>query len=106
VTLEKELTCPTCGVVVAHAAHRRFPSRLVMTDPDGFPVVPESVALQLQRARERDDEDAVAFLRRHVTELVVELRCRNGHRTLRTVPQVVRAMRGSPGAWVDLRSAR
>jgi hypothetical protein len=37
---------------------------------------------------------------------VFELRCRNGHRTLRTMPQIVRAMRSSPGAWVDLRSAR
>ena len=37
-----------------------------------------------------------------MSELAYDLRCRNGHRVLRTVPQIVRAMRGSPGAWVSL----
>ena len=105
-TLEKELTCPSCGVVVAHAGHRRFPPRLVLTSPEGPPVVSESVGLLMTLARQRRDDDALAFLRRYPDERVFELHCRNGHRTLRTMPQIVRAMRHSPGAWVDLRMAR
>jgi hypothetical protein len=108
-TVDKELTCPSCGVVVAHATYRRTllpPGGLELRTPEGAPVVPESVALQLQRARERDDLDAVGFLQRHLTELVVELRCRNDHRTLRTVPQLVRAVREARGQWVDLSSSR
>ena len=104
-SLSKELICPSCDVVLARATYRRIPPLLLLTSPEGDPVVPENVGTQLLRARQRHDGDAVAFLQRNITELVVELRCRNGHRTLRTVPQLVRAVRSARGAWVDLRSS-
>ena len=45
----------------------------------------------------------MAFVRRHLGELMYDLRCRNGHSTLRTTPQLVRAVRHAQGRWVDLR---
>jgi hypothetical protein len=65
-TVEKELTCPSGGVVVAHARYRQTllpPGGLELRTPEGTAVVPESVALQLQRARRREHLLAVACLR-------------------------------------------
>ncbi len=47
-------------------------------------------------------EERIAFLRRHLEELVCELHCRRGHTVLRTVPQIARAMRSARRAWVSL----
>ena len=109
-TVTKQLTCPVCGVVMGTAVHRRWPPRLVVTSVAGTEVPAESVALQLRRARSavaagggEAAEQRAAFLERNLMELVFDLRCRNGHSTLRTMPQVVRAMRSHPGQWVDLR---
>ncbi len=101
----KDLTCPSCGVLLAHAVYRRNPPLLVLTSPVGDALVPERVSVQLLRARQRGDEDAVASLERHVAEFVVELPCHNDHRTLRTVPQLVRGVRPARGQWVYLRSS-
>jgi hypothetical protein len=109
-SVTKQLMCPICGVVVATAVHRRWPGSLVLTSVDGTPLPPESVALQLQRARARvaakprdpAEADRVAFLEDNVYELVFDLACRNGHSILRTMPQIARAIRSSPGQLVDL----
>jgi hypothetical protein len=109
-SVTKQLLCPVCGTILATAVHRRWPGRLALTSLSGADLPPESVALQLSRARSRvatdpDDEEAadrLAFLERHLAELVFDLRCRNGHSTLRTMPQLVRAMRNTAGEWVDL----
>jgi len=100
-------------MVIADATYQRFPGNLILVDPEGYRLQPEGVALQerrvrgelerasspgeAQRARERLD-----FLDRHSTELVYDLRCRNGHSTLRTMPQLVRAVRDAEGQWADL----
>jgi hypothetical protein len=106
----KQLVCPACGVVVADATYTRWPPSLVLLSPEGVRIPPENGALQLRRAQAERAEhpspeagERVDFLRRHLGELIHDLRCRNGHRTLRTVPQLVRAIRHSQGRWVDLR---
>jgi hypothetical protein len=109
-SVTKHLICPSCGVVVATASYRRFPGRLLLTSVDGLPLPPESVALQLSRARAqakanpRDPAmaDRIAFLERHYQELVFDIPCPNGHSLLRTMPQLARAIRHSPGEWVDV----
>jgi len=106
----KQLVCPSCGVLVATATHRRFPGRVVVTTPDGAPLPPESVGLQVSRARAlaaadpRDPAaaDRLAFLERHLDEKVFDIPCPNGHSLLRTMPQLARAIRSSPGDRVDL----
>jgi len=109
-TTSKQLMCPHCGGVVASAVHRRWPRKPTLTAIDGTPLPPESVALQLLRARTRVTEnptdpaaaDRLAFLEDHVYELVFDLTCPNGHSILRTMPQIVRAIRSSEGHLVDL----
>jgi hypothetical protein len=110
-SISKELTCPTCGVVIADATYRRWPGNLVLVSPEGVQLQPESVAVQLRRVQEgrsgdspggTDELDArVDYLRRHLEELVYDLRCRNGHSALRTMPRLVRAIRDARGQWVD-----
>ena len=109
-SVTKHLVCPSCGVVVATATHRRFPGRVTVTSLDGAPLPPESVGLQLARAKARvaadprdpAAADRLAFLQRHLDELVFDVPCPNGHSLLRTMPQLARAIRTSPGDWVDL----
>jgi hypothetical protein len=102
-TIRKQLLCPVCGVVLADATYTRWPGGLVLDSPDGVRLQPESVGLQLRRARAEGDEERVAFLERHLEELVFDLRCRNGHRTVRTMPQLAGAIRTAGGTWVELR---
>ena len=106
----KQLLCPHCGGVVATAVYRRWPGMLRLTAQDGTQLPPESVALQLMRARARVAEnprdpaaaDRLVFLEDNVHELVFDLACRDGHSILRTMPQIVRAIRGASGPSVDL----
>ena len=105
-----QLMCPHCGGVVATAVYRRWPGTLTLTTVDGTPLPPESVALQLSRARTRVAEnprdpaaaDRLAFLEDNIQELVFDLTCRDGHSILRTMPQIVRAIRSASGPLVDL----
>ena len=109
----KQLICPACGVLLAEATYQRFPGYLVLVGPDGARVLPENAGMQERRAvmrveqaaspaEERQARDRLEFLRRNFGELVFDLRCRNGHSTLRTMPQLVRMVRRAPGQWVDL----
>jgi hypothetical protein len=106
----KQLMCPHCSRVVATAVYRRWPGSLRLTAVDGTPLPPESVQLQLLRARQRVAEnprdpaaaDRLAFLQNDVYELIFDITCPDGHSIVRTMPQIVRAIRGSAGALVDL----
>jgi len=108
--LVKQLTCPMCGDIVARAVYRRLPPNLQVERPDGTPVQPSSGAVLLrvmdQRvadaapADRRDAENGLDFVRRHLGELMYDLRCPRGHVTLATMPGIVRAMRRTPGRWV------
>jgi hypothetical protein len=105
-----QLMCPHCGAVVATAVYRRWPGTLTLNAVDGTPLPPESVGLQLIRARARAAEnprdpaaaDRLAFLEDNVQELVFDLTCPVGHSILRTMPQIVRAIRSASGPLVDL----
>ena len=73
---------------------------------------PLGVAVQIRLAeqdltsqdgeRRSQAEQRLSFLRRHLGELVYDLRCRRGHSTACTMPQLVRAMRRTSGRWVTL----
>jgi hypothetical protein len=43
------------------------------------------------------------FVKLHIGELIYDIRCRRGHATLRTGPQIVRAVRRTPERWISLR---
>ena len=111
--LVKQLTCPMCGDIVARAVYRRLPPNLQVERPDGTPVQPSSGAVLLrvmdQRvadaapADRRDAENGLDFVRRHLGELMYDLRCHRGHGTVQTMPAIVRALRRTPGSWVPIR---
>jgi hypothetical protein len=109
----KQLICPACGALVAQATYRRWPPELALVGADGTYLAPEAAGTQERRAQsavaaaaspaeEQRARDRLDFLRRHFGELVYELRCRNGHTVLRTMPQLVRAVRTAAGGWVNL----
>lgn len=111
--ITKRLTCPACGAIIAEATYRRWPSDLVLISVDGHLLQPTGVALQIRLTEqeiaaglgspEQDAAEArLTYLRRHASELVYDLRCRNGHQVLRTMPEIVQLMRSSPGAWLTL----
>lgn len=113
--LHKQLTCPACGVVLADAELSSWAGRLELTSTEGHVLQPTGVGLQIRATEQQlaeagslaESEQARArleFLRRNVGELVYDLRCRSDHSTLRTMPQLVQAIRRTPGQWVSLGS--
>ncbi len=60
--------------------------------------VAAAAAEDLQEAQARLD-----FVGRNIGELIYDIRCRCGHSTLRTGPQITRAVRRAKGRWVSLR---
>lgn len=113
--VSKQLTCPRCDDVVADAVYRPWAGRLTVISTDGQLITPGRWAIQMRLA-EQDLAAALAtaegviqararlgFLRGHIGELIYDIRCRRGHSTLRTGPQIIRALRRTPGRWVSLR---
>jgi hypothetical protein len=99
----RQLVCPACGVVIADARYRPWPVLFTLVSADGALLQPESGGVLLRRVRaEPAGSDRAEFVQRHLGELMYDLRCRNGHSTLRTLPQLVRAVRRARGRWVDL----
>jgi hypothetical protein len=111
--LVKQLTCPRCGDVVAQALYRRVPPGLRLETPDGVLIQPSSGGVLLRIAEERvaradpadraEAENGLDFVRRHMGELMYDLACRRGHRTVQTMPAILRALRRTPGSWVPIR---
>lgn len=113
--LTKQLTCPQCDDVVADAVYRPWAARLTVISTEGQLITPSRWAIQIRLA-EQDLAAATAaaegvapaqarldFLKGHIGELIYDIRCRRGHSTLRTAPQIIRALRRTPGRWVSLR---
>jgi hypothetical protein len=109
--VSKQLICPECGQVMAMAAWRPF-SGLRITTPDGLPVAPVSDDLLLRIAEQRlasasaaeypeaqRRRDAIAH---NPGDRFYDIRCPRGHGTLKTAPEITRAIRRTPGAQVSL----
>jgi hypothetical protein len=110
--VSKQLICPRCGDVVADVEYRPWGGSLTITSTEGHQITPSGWAIQLRLA-EQDVASAAAedlqeararleFLGRHIGELIYDIRCRRGHSTLRTGPQITRAVRRAKGHWVSL----
>ena len=109
--VSKQLTCPRCGDVVANAVYQRWTGRLTITSIEGHQITPGDWAVQLQLVQQDmasasvgDLEEAQArldFVRRNIGELIYDIRCRRGHSTLRTGPQIARVLRRTSGRWVS-----
>lgn len=104
--------CPRCDDVVADVVYVPWVGSLTITSMDGDQITPSGWALQLRLA-EQDlasaclDKQAEAqarfdFVSRNMGEVIYDIRCRRGHSTLRTVRQVIQALRRMPGRWVNL----
>jgi hypothetical protein len=112
--IEKELLCPVCGDVVASAVYRPWLGSFAFTAPAGHRVFPRRAALLLREVEQQLDRLApdapgverrrlqgrAEFVHAHLEELIYDLRCPRGHATLRTAPQILRALRRVPGRWV------
>jgi hypothetical protein len=108
--LVKQLTCRTCGDVVADAEYRPFPSTLRLHGLDGTLLQPTGGAVLVRLAQRQladpgdpghaDAQARLDYLRENLGELMYDLRCPRGHVTLATMPGIVRAMRRTPGRWV------
>jgi hypothetical protein len=116
VRLSKPLVCAHCDAVIGTAAYRPLVSwRLDITSPEGDRLTPVAAPLLLRIAEqqlanaapeERDEAQwRVRFIARQLLEVIYDLPCRQGHRTLMTSPQVARALRQAKGNWVYLKEA-
>jgi hypothetical protein len=108
--VSKQLVCPVCGQVMATAVWRML--RLEITTPDGFVMSPISDDLLLRIAQQRlaaasvDDQpeaqrrlDAIL---RNAGDRFYDIKCPQGHYTLKTAPQITKAIRTAVGDHVIL----
>lgn len=111
--MTKQLLCPACGLLIGEASYQRWPGDLTLTSATGHRLPPTRVSLLTQLAEQeaagavtataRDQATSrLSFLRTHAGELVYDLACGAGHRTLVTMPRLVRAIRQSSGAWITV----
>ncbi len=116
-TVRKTLICPVCGDVVGEAVHRRWPGSLKVRTPVGENVAPlaAGVVRRLVDRELAEAADAVAvaeaqaradYVLRNITDPIYDLHCRRGHSTLRTTPEIVRAMSAAVGTWASLTPPR
>lgn len=113
----KQLVCAHCDTVIASAAYRPLVSwRVVITAPEGYQLTPLSGSVQL-RVAEQELASApadgraraqwrAAFISTHLADVIYDLPCPRGHRTLVTEPQLARAMRKAKGSSVSLTEQR
>jgi hypothetical protein len=107
----KQLICPECGQVMATADWRIF-GGLKITTPDGFLLSPVSDDLLLRIAEQRlasaSPEDYPEAKRRldailrDAGDRFYDIKCPRGHYTLKTAPEITRAVRRAPGDQVSL----
>ena len=107
----KQLICPRCEKVMASASWRFF-TGLRITALDGSQLTPVSNDLLLRSAETRlaaasaeDQPEARrrrAYILSHGGDRIYDIRCPDGHDTLRSAPEISQAMRRTSGAWVTL----
>jgi hypothetical protein len=109
--VSKQLICPVCGQVMATAIWRMLRG-LVITTPEGFVMNPLSDDLLLRIAQQRvasasADDRAEAQRRldailRNAGDRFYDIKCPQGHYTLKTAPEISKAIRTAAGAQVIL----
>lgn len=108
--VSKQLICPVCGQVMATAVWRML--RLEITTLDGFMMSPVSDDLLLTIAEQRlasasADDHAEAQRRLNVImrkagERFYDIKCPQGNYTLKTAPEITKAIRHAAGDQVTL----
>jgi hypothetical protein len=107
--ISKPLTCPACGAVAAEADYGPWRG-LKLVSFDGRPLSPVSGGVQLRLAQQEEASsggspaarDRVETVKRGLGELIYDIHCPRGHSTLRTAPQITRALRRAQGPWARL----
>jgi hypothetical protein len=114
--VRKQLICAHCDAVIATAGYRRLLSwGLDVTSPAGQQLTPVAGSVQLRVAQRElaatapagreQAQRRVDFIRGQLHDVIYDLPCPRGHRTLVTEPQITRAMRRAKGSWVFLGDA-
>ena len=109
--VRKQLICPRCEQVMAVAVFRVFQG-LRITTPDGVLLPPVTGHLLLtiaqQRLKSASAEDypeakrRLDFIVRNSGDRLYDIKCPGGHYTLKTAPQITRAIRRAAGDQVSL----
>lgn len=107
----KQLICPVCGHVMADASWRLW-TGLAITSPEGWQIAPVTGHLLLTIAEQHlaaasaedyaDAKRRVDFIVRNSGDRLYDIKCPQGHFTLRTAPQITHAIRHAPSAQVSL----
>lgn len=111
--VRKHLMCAHCDALIGVAEYRPLLSpRLDIASYEGWAITPVAGAVQLRVAEQQLDAAAPAdeararwrvdFINRNLTDVIYDLPCPRGHRTLITQPQITRAMRRAKGEWAML----
>jgi len=109
--VSKQLICPRCGQVMAAAVFRVF-GGLRITTPDGVLLPPVTGHLLLtiagQRLKSASAEDypeakrRLDYIERNAGDRLYDIKCPGGHYTLKTAPEITRAIRHAAGDQVSL----
>jgi hypothetical protein len=109
--VSKQIICPVCGQVMATAVWRTLRGLEIAT-PDGFVMSPLSDDLLLRIAQQRlasasADDHAEAQRRldaivRNAGDRFSDIKCPQGHYTLKTAPEITKAIRHAEGDQVTL----
>ena len=96
--VSKQLICPGCGQVMAAAVFRVFGGlRITMPDRVLLPPVKSASAEGYPEAKRRLD-----FIVRNAGDRLYDIKCPAGHYTLKTSPEITRAIRRAAGDQVSL----
>jgi hypothetical protein len=109
--VRKQLICPRCGQLMAAAVFRVF-GGLRITTPDGVLLPPVTGHLLLtiaeQRLKSASAEDypeakrRLDFIARNSGDRLYDIKCPDGHYTLKTAPQITKAIRRAADDQVSL----
>jgi hypothetical protein len=109
--VSKQLICPRCEQVMAVAVFRVF-GGLRITTLNGIllPPVTGHVLLTIaeQRLKSASAEDypeakrRLDYIVRNSGDRLYDIKCPAGHYTLKTAPEITRAIRRTAGGWVSL----
>jgi ribosomal protein S27E len=109
--VSKQLICPVCGQVMATALWRALRG-LQITMPGGWVLMPGNDALLLQIAQQHlasaaaDDrpeaQRRLDLILRNAGDRFYDIKCPRGHYTLKTAPEITKAIRTTAGDQVTL----